>query len=287
MTGIAAVRDLLRERGDGFDVSVGDRRVQLLEFAQSRSPATGVTTHVATVGEREGLVVSPPEVKGDALFLHGGAFVLGSPTTHHGLAASLARQSGFAFHLLDYRLAPEHPYPAALEDAIAAAVEISQSASDWALVGDSAGGGLALALLVSLRDQGLRLPSKVALCSPWLDLTLSGASMDECADDDPMLSRRGLAQDAARYAGTARLGDPSVSPLFAELQGLPPIFVQVGEREVLRDDSIRLAHDVEQAGGRIELELWEGMTHAWYAFSPAVPEADAALKSLGLWLAAP
>ena len=286
MAAIAALRDLLKERGDESELSVADRRVRLLEFAQSRPTATGIATHEVILGDQRGLVVVPPQARGHALFLHGGAFVLGSPGTHHGLAASIALRSGRAVHLLDYRLAPEHPYPAALEDALAAAAEVSELPSDWVLVGDSAGGGLALALLIALRDRGLRLPSKAALCSPWLDLTLSGASMDDCAEYDVMLSRRGLGQDAARYAAKIDLADPKVSPLFTDLSSLPPILVQVGGREVLRDDSLRLAERIEQAGGQIELELWEEMTHAWCAFSPAVPEAAAAMISLGQWLAA-
>ena len=287
MAGIAAVRDLLKERGDGFNLSVADRRAQLVEFAQSRPPAEGVETSQVLLAERAGLVVAPPDPKGHVLFLHGGAFVLGSPVTHHGLAVAIALRSGLSVYLLDYRLAPEHPYPAALEDALAAAAEVSELASDWVLVGDSAGGGLALALLLALRDQGLRLPTKVALCSPWLDLTLSGASMEDCAEHDAMLSRRGLAQDAARYAADMDLADPRISPLFAaDLSGLPPILVQVGGREVLRDDSLRLAERMDHTGAQIELELWEDMTHAWCAFSPIVPEAAVATSSLGRWLAA-
>lgn len=281
----SAVQGLLKERGDGSELSVADRRQQLLDFARSRPPVTGIQTHEGMLGDRRGPVVVPPGASGHALFLHGGAFVLGSPETHHSLAASIALRSGLSVHLLDYRLAPEHPYPAALDDALVAAAEVSRLASDWVLVGDSAGGGLALALLVALRDRGLRLPSKAALCSPWVDLTLAGPSMDDCAEHDAMLSRRGLGQDAARYAPHMDLADPRVSPLFADLSGLPPILVQVGGREVLRDDSLRLAERIEQAGGQIELELWEEMTHAWFAFSPAVPEAGAATTSLGQWLA--
>lgn len=283
---IAAIRELLKERGDSYALSVEDRRAQLLEFVRSRPPAQGVTTHEEVLGTRRALVVAPPEPTGHALFLHGGAFVLGSPETHHGLAAAIAKASGLAVHVLDYRLAPEHPYPAAIEDALGAAETIAEQAPDWVLVGDSAGGGLALALLVALRDRGLPLPAKAALSSPWLDLTLSGASMDECAPDDVMLSRRGLAQDASRYAPDIDLADPRVSPLFADLGSLPPILVQVGGLEVLRDDSLRLAKRVQHAGGQIELELWEEMTHAWCAFSPTVPEAADAISALGRWLGA-
>jgi acetyl esterase/lipase len=283
---IAAVREVLKERGDGFELSVADRRAQLLEFARSRPPSEGITTHEDMLGSRRAMVFTPPNDRGQALLLHGGAFVLGSPETHHGLAAAIARTSSLAVHLLDYRLAPEHPYPAAIQDALSAATAIADRFSNWVLVGDSAGGGLALALLIALQNCGARLPAKAALISPWLDLTLSAASMDDCAADDAMLSRRGLAQDAGRYAPGLDLSDPRISPLFADLTGLPPILLQVGGRELLRDDSLRLAERIDQAGGQVELQLWEEMTHAWFAFSPTVPEADAAILSLGEWLGA-
>lgn len=280
LAAIQAINQQLRLRGDGFEASVEERRAAMLAFAAAQPEVGGVAETEEQLGGHRSLRIAPSRSSGHVLYLHGGAFVLGSPDTHRGLAARYALASGLTLHLLDYPLAPERPYPAAVESALAAAEALAAVDPDYALLGDSAGGGLALALLIALRDRGGPLPRMAALSSPWLDLALSGSSIDALADKDAMLSRRGLAQDALRYRGHVPPADLLVSPLFGRVAGLPPLFVQVGGAEMLRDDSIRLHARVIAAGGRIDLELWEGMTHAWTAFGALLPEAAAAITSL-------
>lgn len=281
--GIAAIRAMLASRDDAA-TSLQDRRAGLEAFAAQAPMVSGVTVTEQVLGGRPGLRIAPPEPRGHVLFLHGGAYVLGSARSHAGLAARYALASGASFHVLDYRLAPEHPYPAALEDALAAWDELSGVGERLGLAGDSAGGGLSLALAVALRDLGARVPAAVAITSPWCDLTLAGESMTTRAGEEIMLSRAGLAQDADRYRGARDAGDPAVSPLFADLAGLPPFFIQVGTHEVLLDDARRLHDRLEQAAVQVTLEVWDDMGHAWAAFGAAVPEAEASIRSFGAFL---
>jgi epsilon-lactone hydrolase len=283
---IAAMREALRERGDDYGTPIAKRRDALAAFAARASLPPEVNCTAETLGARSALRLAPVATATPmrhVLYLHGGAYVLGSADTHKALAARYVAAAPAIVHALDYRLAPEHPYPAALEDAVAAACALSENGGDCALLGDSAGGGLALATAIALRDEGALLPRQIVLVSPWVDLTLSGPSMDEKAEDDPMLSRRGLEQDAGRYRGRLPAEDWRVSPLFADLSGLPPVFLQVGDAEVLRDDTLRLAHALAAAQVEVTLEIWRDMTHAWTAF-PA-PEADAAVRSGATFLA--
>lgn len=277
---IAAMREALRERGDDYGTPIATRREALAAFAARASLPPEVTCTAEALGARSALHLAPVATATPmrhVLYLHGGAYVLGSADTHKALAARYAAAAPAIIHALDYRLAPEHPYPAALEDAVAAARALAEVDGDYALLGDSAGGGLALATAIALRDNGALLPRRIVLVSPWVDLTLSGASMDEKAEDDPMLSRRGLEQDAGRYRGTVPAKNSSVSPLFADLSGLPPVFLQVGDAEVLRDDTLRLTDALAAAQVEVTLEVWRDMTHAWAAFS--APEADASIRS--------
>jgi epsilon-lactone hydrolase len=281
--GVAAIGALLAARPDGPDISLTERRAWLEAFAANAPPAEGVEIAETTLGGVATLRVSPPGACGDILFLHGGAYVLGSANTHKGLAARYALASGATFHVIDYRLAPEHPYPAALGDALAAWRALTRMGPAL-LMGDSAGGGLALATAIACRDGGLVLPRAVAMAAPWIDLALTGASMDSNAAHDAMLSRAGLAADADRYRDQLPADDPRISPLLANLSGLPPLLVQVGTAEVLLDDAVRLHDRATAAGTPCNLQLWEGMTHAWAAFGPAVPEAALSITAMGAML---
>jgi len=220
------------------------------------------------------------------LHFHGGGYVMANPGTHVGLCSRLAHASGGRVLSVDYRLAPEDPFPAATDDAFAAyrwLLDSGVAPARIVVAGDSAGGGLAVGLLVRARDAGIELPAGAALMSPWVDLTGSGASMQANAAIDPILSPELLAHWATLYAGDA-LADPTASPLFADLSGLPPMVVQVGAREVLYDDGLRLVERVLAANGEATFAVWDEMTHWWQLFAGLVPEADQALDELGAFV---
>lgn len=218
------------------------------------------------------------------LHLHGGAYTMGSPRTHRGLAAALSRVARMPVVVPDYRLAPEHVFPAALDDAFAAyRCLIERDGIDprgVAITGDSAGGGLGLALLVRLRDEGVALPACYVGMSPWTDLAGTGASMHELAALDPWLSARLVRPAAAGYAGEHPLDHPLVSPLYADLHGLPPILVHVGGHEILLDDARRLVDRARQADVDASVGVFAGMWHVFHVF-PGVPESRDALREIG------
>jgi acetyl esterase/lipase len=217
------------------------------------------------------------------LYLHGGGFRLGSVTSHRDLIARIAEASGCRSLAINYRLAPEHGFPAPIEDTLAAYHWLQHQGlkpDDIVLVGDSAGGNLALAAMLSLRQRGLALPVAAALMSPWTDLTASGASYASRAEADPIHQRKMVLALAKNYLGEdGNPGDPLASPLFADLAGLPPLMIQVGDRETVRDDSIRLAERARAAGVEVELQSWDGMIHVFQMFSE-LAEARRAIASL-------
>jgi epsilon-lactone hydrolase len=223
------------------------------------------------------------------LFLHGGGYELGSLDSDGELAARLGRASGMRVLFPEYRLAPEHPFPAAVDDVLAAwrwlRVGQGLSARSMAVAGDSAGGGLAVALLVATRDAGQALPAAAVLMSPTVDLTSSGASMTERADQDPISTPAMLRQFAADYLAGADPKTPLASPLFASLSGLPPLLVQVGTADVLLSDSERLAATAAEAGADVTLEVGEGLPHV-YPIMLGTPEAAQATEQTGTFLRA-
>ena len=218
------------------------------------------------------------------VYLHGGGYTTCSPRTHRSIVAELAASSGRRVFAPDYRLAPEHPFPAALDDALAVVRGLREVAGEIALGGDSAGGGLALAVLLTLRDAAEPLPRRAVLFSPWVDLTLSTESIDENAPSD-YLTRNILERSALAYAGGEPRRAHRISPLFAELEGLPPLLIQVGELETLHDEAIALARRVRLSGGEVELEVERGAFHAFQAFAPLVPGASDALRRAAAFLA--
>jgi len=221
------------------------------------------------------------------LYLHGGGYNAGSCVTHRDLAARLCLASGVRVLLIDYRLAPEHPFPAAVDDAVAA-YRWLLAQPFWpeqiVIGGDSSGGGLALATMLWLREHAITLPAAGILISPWLDLALTGASIDSRAKIDPLVSREGLLLAAAYYLGAADPKTPLASPLYAKLHSLPPMLVQVGDDEVLLSDSTRLAEQASAAGVEVALEVWDGMWHVWQAWGAVLPEGQQAIDRIGAFI---
>lgn len=215
--------------------------------------------------------------------LHGGAYFLGSPTTNAVIPVPIAQRTGLPVVSVDYRLAPEHRCPAAVEDVAAVLQALAATRRVRGLFGESAGGGLAVAATVALRDRGAPLPERLGLLSPWVDLTCSGDTYRTLAAVDPDFPEPADPPVwASAYAGDAT-ADPQASPLFADLTGLPPSLIQVGGREILLSDSCRLHEALVDAGAEATLDIWDGLWHVWQMF-PNVPEAQQALDELAAFL---
>jgi len=249
-----------------------------------------VTREQERLGGRPATRVAPQDGRGDwtVLYLHGGAYTTGSAGTHGALVAGLALELGATVHVLDYRLAPEAPFPAAREDAVAAHRELLGSVGPGRLllVGDSAGAGLALATLDALRAAGDAQPAAVGLISPWLDLTLCGPSVTANAAIDPLLTVAWLSASADAYAGGRRLTDPGLSPLEIDLAGLPPIAVQSGADDIIVSDADRFVARAREAGHPIEFDRVEGLWHDFQLQAGVLREADEALGRFARALAA-
>lgn len=233
--------------------------------------------------------VSPGAAEDAALlYFHGGAYVVGSAKGYRSLAAELGRATGITAYPVEYRKAPEHVYPAAVEDALAAyrgLLDLGISPSRIVIAGDSAGAGLALAALISLRDAGLAQPAAALLISPWVDLTCSGESIKTKAAEDPSLDEAGLRAMAGHYLAGQDAGASLASPLFGALDGLPPLLIQVGSAEILLDDATRLARTAGAQGVSVHLEIWPGMVHVWHAFAFMLDAGRDAIRDAGAFLA--
>lgn len=220
-------------------------------------------------------------------YLHGGGYCIGSTNTHRNLATHLSRAAGARVLDVDYRLAPEHAFPAALEDATAAyrwLLSEGYEPRSMAIGGDSAGGGLTIATLVALRDAGDPLPAAAVALSPWVDLEISGESATTKVDEDPIIHPDGLKQYADAYLAGQDARTPLASPLYADLSNLPPLLIHVGGREVLLDDSRRLADRARDAGVDVVLEVSDEMVHIWHFFAGLFPEADESVGEIGDFL---
>jgi monoterpene epsilon-lactone hydrolase len=253
-------------------------------------PADVLVTQVNAGGVPAYWLAAPGADTGRVLlFLHGGGFEFGSVRSDGELAARLGRASGMRVLFPEYRLAPEHPFPAAIDDVLAVwrwlRTARALGARSIAVAGDSAGGGLAVALLVATRDAGEPVPAAAVLMSPTVDLTSSGASMTERADQDPISTPAMLRQFASDYLAGADPKTPLASPLFASLSGLPPLLIQVGTADLLLSDSERLATAADQAGVDVTLEIGEGLPHV-YQLLLGTPEAAEATERIGKFLRA-
>ena len=218
---------------------------------------------------------------------HGGGYALGTLESTRALCSHIARATRARLLSVDYRLAPEHPFPAAVDDAVTAyrfTISEGYAPEAVALCGDSSGGGLALATLVALRERGDPMPAAAICMSPWTDLTLSGSSLQENRDADPMVSAATLTLMADAYLGEVDRRSPTASPLFADLAGLPPLLVQVAAGELLIDDATRFAERAQEAGVEVTLEIWEEVFHVWHAFADLLPEARAAIARIGTYV---
>jgi len=240
---------------------------------------------VSAGGVKAEWVTAPGADAGRAvLYLHGGGYVIGSINTHRDLAARISRAAKARALVIDYRLAPEHPFPAAVEDSVAAyrwMLAQGLKPSRIAVAGDSAGGGLTVATLVAIRDAKLALPAAGVCLSPWTDLEGLGDSMKSKAAVDPMVQKEGLAEMAAHYLQGKDPRSPLAAPLYADLAGLPPLLIQVGTAETLLDDSTRLAERARKAGTKVTLEAWENMIHVFQIFAPMLDEAQQAIDKIG------
>jgi acetyl esterase/lipase len=221
------------------------------------------------------------------IYFHGGAYVMGSVATHRNLVAHIARRTGARVLNVDYRLGPEHPFPAAVDDAVAAyrfVLESGVPAAKIAVAGDSAGGGLTAACLVALRDAGEAMPGAAVCISPWLDLSQSFGSWQSKADIDPMLEVEQIQTCADAYLGGADPKTPTASPVFADLRGLSPLLVQVGTAETLLDESVEFAKRAKAAGVDATVDVAQDMIHVWHAFADLLPEGRDALDDLAAFL---
>jgi acetyl esterase/lipase len=217
------------------------------------------------------------------VYLHGGGYSTGRVEKYLALGSHLARAARARVLAVDYRLAPEHPFPAAIEDALAAyrfARSSGYAPEQIALAGDSSGGGLVLGTLIELRDRGEPMPRTAICLCPWTDLTLSGASLESNADRDPMIRKSTLTMMAQAYLGELDRRTPTASPLFADLAGLPPLLVQTGSSELLFDDAMRLAERAEAAGVDVTLQIFDDTFHVWQSFADHLPEAQDAMACI-------
>ena len=270
--------------------SWAERRERINEVGSTWHVAPDITCTPAEFGSIKGEWSSAPDINPSRvlLFFHGGGFCSGSVTSHRRLASEAGRAAGARCLAIDYRLAPEHPFPAALEDALRAWVALRRSgieARHIAVAGDSAGGGLSVALANELREAGEQSPSCLWLISPWTDLTLSGSTLISKDTDDPLIRKPYLEELASAYvAGRIERRDPRVSVLFADLKNLPPILIQVGSDETLLSDATRFAEAAGAANVAVTLEIWPRMIHAWPVWNGGLAEGREAITRAGQFI---
>lgn len=285
----AGITRLTLKRKLGASGSVDEERATLEKM--SKLTARRKPGAAALVGGVKGEWAEPAvhTANRTILYLHGGGYVIGSPASHRDMVSAIADAAQARALILDYRLGPEHPFPAAVDDALAAYRGLLQegcAAQSLFIAGDSAGGGLTIATLLSIKQAGLPLPAAGICLSPWVDLTLESGTMISKAADDPLVT-----PDALRWMRDQYLAgqDPKAtlaSPLFADLSGLPPLLIQVGSEEVLLDDSRNLNDRAKAAGVEVTLEVWNGMMHVWHLMAMMIPEGKQAIQAIGNYIAA-
>jgi len=282
---------ILRQSAFPADSDVIEQRRLLGELLSAQPLPADVTVTTGALGgvPTAEVTVDGVEPRHVVLYFHGGVYVLGEAAQAAGLAAQIARRTSATVISVGYRLAPEDPYPAAVDDALAAyqaLLDNGTDPADIALAGESAGGGLAIATLVNARDHGLPLPAAAYAMSPYADLTLAGATMDTKRDLDPLLSPEALRARVPDYTAGHDPALALISPIFADLTGLPPLIIQAGTHEVLLDDAIRLARQAATADVAVTLDITPGVPHVFQAYAPILDEGAAALDRAGQLLSA-
>ena len=282
---------ILRQNAVPFDSDVSDQRRLLRELASTQPLPADVTVTAAALGgvPTAEITVDGIEPRHVVLYFHGGVYVIGDAFQAAGLASQVGRRTRAKVISVDYRLAPEHPYPAAVDDALAAydaLLEGGTAPADIVLAGESAGGGLAVAALVNARDHGLPLPAAAFAMSPYADLTLSGATMDTKRAADPLFTPEAFPPRVADYTVGRDAAVGLISPIFADLSGLPPLIIQAGSHELLLDDAVRLARQAAVADVPVTLDITAGVPHVFQAYYPILDEAAAALDRAGQLLSA-
>jgi len=282
---------VLRQSAFPNDIDISEQRRLLRELTSAQPLPAGVTVTAAALG-----AVPTAEITIDGigsrhvvLYFHGGVYVLGGASQAAGLASQVGRQAGAKVIYVDYRLAPEHPYPAAVDDALAAyeaLLDNGTAPSDIVFAGESAGGGLAVATLVNARDHGLPLPAAAFAMSPYADLTLAGATMQTKREVDVLMSPENLQSRIPDYTAGQDPALGLISPIFADLSGLPPLIIQAGSHEVLLDDAVRLARQAAIADVEVTLDITPGVPHVFQTFYPILDEGAAALGRAGQFLSA-
>jgi len=282
---------ILRQSAFPVDSDVDEQRRLLRELLSAQPLPAEVTVTAAALGgvPTAEITVEGIESRHVVLYFHGGVYVMGDAFLSADLASQVGRRTQAKVISVDYRLAPEHPYPAAVDDALAAYEALLQSGvdpSDIAFAGESAGGGLAIATLVNARDHGLPLPAAAFVMSPYADLSLAGTSMETRHEVDPLLSREALQARVTDYTSGQDPALGLISPVFADLSDLPPLIIQAGTHEVLLDDALRLAQRAASADVEVTLDITPGVPHVFQAYYPILGEAAAALDRAGQFLSA-
>ena len=281
---------LFTQEGTLENLGWPEQRARFEMLSQLMPPVEGFEAEPATIGGVKGEWVRAKGVRrNDAalLYLHGGGYLIGSPKSHRHMLGPLSADCGLPVFAADYRLAPENPFPAAVDDAVAAYKGLLDSgiaAEKLAIAGDSAGGGLTFAALVAARDKGLPMPACAVALSPWGDLSQGGEAFRARAKRDPIVKKEGLDEMAAAYLAGADPKTPLASPLFADLKGLPPLLIQVGTEEALHDDAVALKNRAEAAGVEVSFESWGGMIHVWHIFHPILSEGRDAIARAGAFV---
>jgi len=278
--------EMLRSGPDFAELSVEEKRAAMEALTSQFQLAEDVRCQPVDAGGIPAEWITTPGAVEDRIlyYLHGGGYMVGSIDTHREMISRLSRATGARALAIDYRLAPENPFPAAVEDSTGAYRWLLSMGVDPArlvIAGESAGGGLTVATLVALRDAGDPLPAAAVCLSPWVDLEALGESVFTRAEMDPGVQREALLQMAKAYLGDAHPRTPLAAPLYADLRGLPPLLIQVGTAEVLLDDSTRLAERARSAGVDVALEPWDEMIHMWQLFAAMLPEGQQAIDRIG------
>jgi epsilon-lactone hydrolase len=277
---------ILRQSAFPVDSDVNEQRELLRQAISAQPLSADVTVTAGALGgvRTAEITVDGIEPRHVVLYFHGGVYVMSDAFLAAGLASQVGRRTHAKVISVDYRLAPEHPYPAAVDDALAAYEALlhdGMAPRDIAFAGESAGGGLAIATLVNARQHELPLPAAAYVMSPYVDLTLAGTTMETRREVDPLLSRELLQARIPDYTAGQDAALPLISPIFADLSGLPPLIIQAGSHEVLLDDAVRLARQAASADVEVTLDISPGVPHVFQAYSAILDEAGAALDKAG------